>query len=197
MASASDKESAIAKVYAAAILAAANAQKQADAVLDELSDLSAYLVKNPDFEGFLTTPMVDSKKREAAIEKLFRGRLSDLTVDSLQVINRKERLVLLRQIAQAFAKLFDAERGKVEVRVRTAVPVSGDVTTRIEQFAHRVTGKKASIVSELDDALIGGLIVEIDDRKFDMSVATQLREIGQALLDRAARDIYRGTSYVQ
>lgn len=197
MAGATDKEFAIAKVYAVAMLQLAETRKESDQLLEEITSLAAYLEKNHEFEAFLSSPMVDAKARQKTVEKLFRGKLSDLCVDSMQVMNNKDRLGLLRQVAKAYRLAHEELRGVVEVHVRAAIALPDDVKAQLEKFAAKYTGKKPLIVPHLDDSLIGGLVVQIGDRKFDMSVATHLREIGRLLLDRASRDIHRGALYVQ
>lgn len=197
MAAGRDKEFAIAKVYAGAMLQLAEARKESDRLLEELTGLSDHMAKDVDFEAFLTSPMVDTKKREKSLEKIFRGKLSDLCVDSLQIINRKERLALFGQIAEAFRLALEDIRGIVEVQVRTAHELSAELKLQVERFAAKLTGKKVLIVPRVDDSLIGGLVVQVGDKKYDMSVATQLRVLSEALHERSSREIHRGAVYVQ
>ena len=75
----SDEELAVARVYSEAMLGLAEAKGEADSLLEELLDLSAYLETNPEFEKFLTSPMVDPDKRRGTIERTFRGRASEKT----------------------------------------------------------------------------------------------------------------------
>ena len=197
MAAGSDKDFAIAKVYAGAMLQLAEARKESDRLLEELAGLSDHMEKDRDFEAFLTSPMVDTKKREKSLEKVFRGKLSDLCVDSLQIINRKERLALFGQIVEAFRLALEDIRGIVEVQVRTAHELSAELKSQGERFAAKLTGKKVVLVPRVDDSLIGGLVVQVGDKKYDMSVATQLRVLGEALHERSSREIHRGAIYVQ
>lgn len=197
MAAGSDKDFAIAKVYAGAMLQLAEARKESDRLLEELTGLSDHMTKDRDFEAFLTSPMVDAKKREKSFEKLFRGKLSDLCVDSLQIINRKERLALFSQIVEAFRLALEDIRGIIEVQVRTAHELSAELKSQVERFAAKLTGKKVLLVPRIDDSLIGGLVVQVGDKKYDMSVATQLRVLGEALHERSSREIHRGAVYVQ
>lgn len=197
MPGAADKEFAIARVYATAMLQLAESKKESEQLLNELSGIVEYLDKNAEFDGFLTSPMVDAESRRRTIEKLFRGKLSDLCVDALQVMNRKDRLGLIRAVSEAYRLAHEELRGVVEVHVRSAVALPREVKEQLVRFGTRVTGRKAAVVDRVDESLLGGLIVQIGDRKYDMSVATHLKEIGRLLLDRASRDIHRGALYVE
>ena len=94
MAGATDKELALAKVYSKSMLDLAESQGQADELLDELMAMKEMLDKNAQLDDFLSSPTVDVTARAQTLEKAVRGKASDLLVDSLQVLNRKERLGL-------------------------------------------------------------------------------------------------------
>ena len=92
MPSVSDKEITVARVYSGAMLRLAEAKGEADSLLGELDELV----------GFLSSPMIDPDLRKGSLEKLFRGKVSDLLVDSLQILNEKVRLDLIRAVAQTY-----------------------------------------------------------------------------------------------
>ena len=192
----SDKELAIARVYSASILALAETRGEGDAILKELLELAAYLEKDAGFDEFLSSPMIDSSARQRVIEKLFRGKASDLMVDSLQVLNRKDRLGILRAVVEAYRLDHEVLRGVVDVHVRTAVPLTGALKKKITEVASRYTGKTAQLVETVDDSIIGGMIVKIGDRKIDASVAAQLGKLGQMLAERASQEVHSGRDYV-
>ncbi len=192
----SDKDLAIAKVYSGSMLALAEARGEADALLAELFDLAAYLDKDPEFDRFCSSPMIDSMARERTIEKLFRGKASDLLVDSLQVLNRKERLGVLRAVVEGYRLDHEELRGVVDVHVRTAVPLTKTLKKQIREVAGRYTGKTAQLVETVDESIIGGMIVNIGDQKIDASVTSRLTRLGEALARRASQEIHSGKEYV-
>ncbi|MGD2108332.1 MAG: ATP synthase F1 subunit delta [Phycisphaerae bacterium] len=191
------QEMAVARVYAGAMLELAEARNETAQLQTELLELAERVDTNPDFARFLSSPLVDAKARRAALEKLFRGRYSDLLVDSLQVLNRKDRLGLIRAVAEAFRLDYEDARGRLEVHVRTAVPLPDELRGRIKTVAKEKTGKDVDLVETVDDSLIGGLVMRIGDEKFDASVATRLKTIGAALLERASHEIHGGRSYLE
>ena len=102
MSKVNDKHIAIARVYSRSLLDLAVAQGQAEELRDELLWLAGYMSENADFSHFITSPQIDADDRVASLEKMFRGKLSDLLVDGLQVIHRKGRLDLLPTIAETY-----------------------------------------------------------------------------------------------
>lgn len=191
MANVSDRELALARVYSRSILELAEERGQAEAVLDELMELVKYLDRNPEFEQFLGSPLVEAEDRGRTVEKALRGRASDLLVDSLQVVNRKGRLGLLRAIAEGYRIEFRDLRGIADAHVRTAVPLSEAMRTRVRESVARFTGKQPFLIEKVDPSLIGGIVIEVGGQKIDGSVSSRLRELGQSLERRASQEIVR------
>ena len=193
----SDQELAVARVYASAMIELAKASDQVDALLEELEDLAQRVEADTAFNTFLSTPMVDMQARRKTLEKLFRGRYSDLLVDSLQVLNRKGRLGLIRAVAKAYYLAREELLGRVEVLVRSAVPLTERHRGGVREVAATHTGKEVDLIETVDEALLGGLVIRIGDEKFDASVATRLRTLAGKLLERASHEIHGGRDYVE
>ncbi len=165
-------------------------------VRDELKELAAFVASNPQFADFLSNPTVDVEARKSVIEKAFRGRLSDIVVDTLQVMNRGNRMVLVGALAESFAAIYEERAGGVEVEVQTAVPLSGQARERLHSVISKKTGKKPKFKELVDSSLLGGLVVRVGDDKLDASVARKLAELSSKMLDRASREIYSGREYI-
>ncbi|MFY9820465.1 MAG: ATP synthase F1 subunit delta [Thermoanaerobaculia bacterium] len=191
-----DRDLAVGRLYAEAILALAEERGQSDALLDELKDLVEFLDQNPKVEHFLASQMVDEPGRARVLDELFRGKASELLLDALQVINRKGRLGQLRAIVEAYRAALRDKRGWVDVHVRTAVPLDDAQRNRLQQVLAASTGRKPTLIEKLDPALLGGLVVEVEGKKFDASVASRLQDLSEALLARASREIVGGRAYV-
>jgi F-type H+-transporting ATPase subunit delta len=193
---ANDRELSIAHVYSKAILELAEQQGEADSLLEELQGLVEYLGRNPELEQFLASPLVDDEDRSRVLEKAFRGQTSDLLLDSLQVVNRKGRLSLLRSIVEGYRSEHRKLRGMVEARVRTAVPLTEALRARVRESVARHTGRQPVLIEKVDPALIGGIIIDVGDEKIDGSVSNKLRELGNALELRASQEIVRSRTLV-
>lgn len=193
---ANDRELSIAHVYSKAMLDLAEQQGDADSLLEELQGLVEYLDRNPELERFLASPLVEDEDRGKVLEKAFRGKTSDLLLDSLQVVNRKGRLSLLRGIVEGYRSEHRKLRGMVEARVRTAVPLSEALRERVRDAVARHTGHQPILIETVDPSVIGGIVIEVGDQKIDGSVAHKLRELGKVLETRASQEIVRSRSYV-
>ncbi len=156
----------------------------------------SYLDSDPAIERFLGSPLVEEGPHAQVIESAFRGKASDLLVDSLQVINRKGRLGSLRAISEGYRAALRDLRGWMDVQVRTAVPLTDALRARLTEALAASTSRKPSLIETVDPAVIGGLVVQIEGRKIDASLASRLHHLSEALHARASREIHSGKAYV-
>ncbi|MEE9561813.1 MAG: ATP synthase F1 subunit delta [Thermoanaerobaculia bacterium] len=187
-----ERQLAVARVYAQALLGLADRQGEVDEILEQLEQLSSLMDQAPALENFLGSPLVQEESRKAELEKLFRGRASDLLVDTLQVMNRKGRLGLIRALVVAYRAEYEELKGRIDVRVTTAVPLSASLRQRLRVVTSEVTGKEAQLVEKVDQSILGGMILRIGDRKIDTSIAKEIRQLNEQMVERASRELYGG-----
>ncbi|MEJ2086129.1 MAG: ATP synthase F1 subunit delta [Acidobacteriota bacterium] len=192
----SEKETAISRVYAQALLAVARESEQVDSVLDELTDLVGLTDRDEAFARFLTSPLVDAAERELSLERLFRGRMSDLMLDTLLVMNRKNRMGLVPALAETYREELEILRGEIRVHVRSAVELDDAQRRELTQAVARLTRKRATLLESVDKSLIGGVVLRIGDRKIDTSVARSLGRLGEQMIGRVAHELHTGKSFI-
>lgn len=185
-----ERQISVARVYCRAILELAESADVAESLMDELQDVLDLRQLHPGFREFLTSPLVDPRQRRDLLEKIFRGKASDLLVNTLQVLNRHGRLDILETLVEVYRRQHQKRHQQIDVRVTTPVPLSDELRRELAAAASRMVGREPNLVEEVDESLIGGLVVRIGDRKYDTSVATQLRGLRQTLRDTASRAIY-------
>lgn len=184
-----DKLLGVARIYAEALLGLADRRGESERVLDELEELARFGAEHPALSADLLSPLADAAHRRTSLEKMFRGRASDLLVDALQVLNRRNRLGLLSSIATAYRAAFQRARKVLDVRVRTAAPLGEAERERIRAGVAAHTGQRARLIEQVEPELLGGLVVQVGDDKYDASVRNQLERLHGQLLERATREI--------
>jgi F-type H+-transporting ATPase subunit delta len=177
-------------VYAKALLGAAEKVGQAEQVVEELESLvNDVLTKLPQLDGVLSTPKLSHEERLPIIDKAFGGRMSATTLTFLKVVSKHDRLGALRAIARAARKQLNALRGRVEVIVETAHPISNPLRERIVSRLRQLLGREVILTSDVNEDLLGGLVVRVGDTVYDASLAAQLKRMEQVTLDQARRAI--------
>lgn len=183
----------VARVYAEALLDTAEKSNQADTVGAELNALVGGAFKQaPDIETALASPIVKRTAKAPVLEKTFKGKVSELTYNLLVVLNAKDRLGLLRHIEAAFHDLLDHRAKRIRVLVRSVVPLSTAQEEHLRQTIGHFTGLEPMITVKVDEALLGGMIVQVGDQVFDGSVRSRIESIRNQLLARSSYEIQTG-----
>jgi len=116
------------------------------------------------------------------VDNAFRGRVSELTLNSLLVMNRKGRLGILHQVVNAYTDLLQQQQGIIEADVIVAEKLSPDQLEQVRQRVGAALKREVVIHQYVDASIIGGLVLRIEDRLLDASVKAQLRAIRRQLL---------------
>jgi len=172
----------IERVYAQALIDLACEAGQLDEVADEMAQLGGIVQKQPDLVRLISTRTLSVERRGQAIERMLKGRVSDLTYRFLQVVNAKNRLDCIMGIVNAVAKGVDERRGIVHVKAFMAEALDAQAAQKVAKLIETVVGGEVQLEQQVDPELIGGLKIRIDDRLIDGSVSTQLRLMGQRIV---------------
>lgn len=178
------KPDALAMIYAKTLLQMAEQKGGRDGVmstLGELEDLLEIARENPRFGEFLASRVVPEGKRASSLGTILGGRVSDLTLRFLQVVNLKGRLGHLPAIVAAFDLCAQDKFGRVEVDVYTAEPIDATGSKRIQDGLANALKKEVVIHPYIDHTMIGGVKIRVGDQFIDASVATQLRKMSDTL----------------
>ena len=190
-----EQEIAVARVYARSAFALAEEQGATESLQNELEELVKLLDREPGLERFLSSPLVETGERQQMLDRLFEGQMSEVLLDTLQVMNRKGRSGLVRALAEAYRQEFEDRTGRVRVSVRTAVALTEALRQQLVAATSRFTGREASLIETVDESLIGGMILQVGDQKIDSSVARELRQLETQLLDRASQESRNDETY--
>jgi F-type H+-transporting ATPase subunit delta len=183
----------IARVYAEALLNAAEKRGEADAVAEQLSSLIGDVFQaDPQFEAFLSSGAVGRPHKAAVLRSVFQKRASELFFNFLLVLNEHERLDLLRPILAALQVLRDQRARRIRVQVRTAVPLADDQRGRLERDLRDTLRMEPLLETAVDPDLIGGMVVRIGDWVYDASVRTTLASLHSQILTRSSHEIQSG-----
>ena len=196
MASINERSLGVARLYAKAMLLVAEDQGASESLGDELAELLEHAGEDEEFGVFLSSPVLERDKRRQSLEATLRGRASDLLVDSLQVINKKDRLSILDQILEAYGEAYRELRGQIEVKVASAVALTDEQRADFLERTAQATGKRPFLSETVDPELLGGLVAQIGDEKVDMSVRRELQLLGARLSERLSSEIIEGHRFV-
>ncbi len=174
----------VARRYARAFFEVAREDNRYEEYYGELKRFSALLDDNESLREFLANPVFDRADKKAVVESVL-GKLtmSAMTASFLKLLVEKRRMEVLHEITESYRKLMDSALGRARVHVRTAFPLSGELSSSLRKGLEAMTGKKIEITMEEDPSLLGGVVVRIGDTLYDGSVKTQLNNMRNLLVE--------------
>jgi phosphoglycerate kinase len=180
---------ALAEIYARSLFELAEKQGGSGAVetaVDELETLLELARADTRFSEFLASRVLPVADRAGSLEKILKGRVSDITLRFLLVLNEKGRLPHLPAIVAALDQLVQETFGRIEVDVYTAAPLSPEDLRMIKGRLQAAMGREPVLHPYLDESIIGGVRIQIGDRLIDGSVVTALRRMRDQLSEAGA-----------
>jgi F-type H+-transporting ATPase subunit delta len=180
--------------YGKALLGAAQKAGEIDRVLEELESLvDDVLNKLPQFDATLSSPRVDSAEKVRMIDAAFKGKMSPLLLNFLKVLVKHDRFGSIRAIRRAARKVYNELRGRMEVTVRTATPLSNPLRQTIVDRLKAQLGKEIDLKTQVDPELLGGIVVKIGDTLYDGSLKNRLERTRGVALEATMASISRAT----
>jgi F-type H+-transporting ATPase subunit delta len=171
-------EELIASRYSRALFDAAVEKGCVEELGDTLARIAGAVVFDRAAEAFWESPMVEHERKKAAIEKIIgKGGISPFAAAALRVLLEKERVGLLKYIAQGYNRLADVFLKRTNVVVSTRVPLSAEALEKLRRILEAKTGRTAKVQNELNPKMLGGIVVRIGNTVFDASVRGRLEQL--------------------
>ena len=173
----------ISKTYGDALFELAIEKDKVDVLLQEIEQLQEVLSENDEFGRLMNHPKIIKEEKIQVARDVFEGRISEELLGFLTIIITKDRYKDIDAILDYFVAEVKRYKGIGVATVTTAVPLKEEQCKKIEQKLLDTTEyKKMEIHYQLDESLIGGMVVRIGDRVVDSSIKTKLNELQKDLL---------------
>jgi len=171
---------ALARRYAQALFSVVDPDTQASTA-EELLAFSRAL-EDPEINAVFANPRTPKAVKQRLIASL---NPSPYVQALLQVMLENRRLSLLRDVAAAFQDLAYAAQGKTKAEVISAVPLSEETVAELKKKLASFTGKEVEIFTRVDERVWGGLVIRVDGKIIDGSLAHAFQRAKEQLLGKA------------
>jgi F-type H+-transporting ATPase subunit delta len=166
----------IARVYADALFRAAKEAGKLDDVRDQLNQFADALDESREMQVFLFSPYFSSAEKQEGIAKAVDGA-DDLIVNFLGLLNEKHRMPVIFRIRRAFEDMWAKENKRLDVNVTSAVKLDEGVAERLGEEIEKQTGQKVRLTSEVDEEILGGLVLRVGNMVLDASIRNRLDKL--------------------
>ncbi len=186
----------IASRYAAALLKLVDETGSGEVVVSQAKAVIAALTSFPDLRRLLSDPSVPDSKKISLLEVAATGDQSAAPAASpelkrfFELLIRNGRIGDISLALKSFEDQYCQARGIV--RGRLVLPSEPDdaasvLENKIRSLIESKTGKTLQLTTEVDETLIGGFVLEVEDKLLDASVSRQLERIRSQFVERNRR----------
>lgn len=174
----------IARVYGDALFEVADEVGKMDEIREELGEFADALEGNRELQLFLFSPYFSSQEKREGIAKAVTGG-SDELVNFLELLAEKHRMPAIYRIRDHYEDLWAEANKRLEVRLTSAVPLDDSIVKRVGEEIERKTDRKIDLTNEVDEEILGGLVLRVGNMVLDTSLRAKLerlrKEVAQAV----------------
>ncbi|MGZ5323953.1 MAG: ATP synthase F1 subunit delta [Solirubrobacterales bacterium] len=174
----------IARVYAEALFDVARAKGRLDQVREELGQFADALDGDRELQVFFFSPYFSSAEKREGIEKAVLGADPEF-VNFLELLTEKHRMPVIFRIRRQFDDLWKKENRKLDVTVTSAIDLDPEVVSRIGSEIEKQTGQTVELSSRVDDAILGGIVLQVGNMVLDASIRNRLEKLRKRVAEAA------------
>src|SRR5262245_19781308 len=128
----------------------------------------------------LANPALPLDERQEVVDRVYSG-LSGPARSLISLLVRRGRIEQLPRVAAEYGRLDDQRQGIVHATATSALPLTDTEVRALTARLEQMTGGTVALQTEVDESLLGGLIVRVGSRLIDASVRGRLERLRNQL----------------
>ncbi|HQV76152.1 MAG TPA: ATP synthase F1 subunit delta [Flavobacteriales bacterium] len=164
--------------YAQSLISLAKEQDSVESIQEDMHLVATTTTENHELVVLLKSPVVKADKKVLILNKIFAGKVGEVTSRFMGILVRKGREALLPEIAAAYNELYKQNKNIITAEVSSAIELSAEALEKVRaQAIEKHPGKTIELVQRIDPSLIGGVVIRIGDEQYDGSVSRRLSDL--------------------
>ncbi len=171
----------VSRVYANSLFDIAKEKNILPQIEEELKVVSDIISEEDDLRKYYNV----SKKE--LVDRVFAGKISEYIVNLLKLLIDNGRQSVISEIYKAFVELNDIANNRQRITVITQSNLDSSLLGKIKAEIGAKFGKEIIVTEQVDESILGGIIIKIGDLVIDGSLAKGLTNIRRNLLNSKVR----------
>jgi F-type H+-transporting ATPase subunit delta len=173
-----------ARVYAEALFDVAREHDKLDAIREELAQFVDVLDRDRNLQVFFFSPRFSSAEKVEGLNRAVSGADQEL-VNFLELLIEKGRMPEIFRIRRRFDELWKRANRRIDVTVRSAIELDPATIGKIGKEIERQTGQSVELASEVDEEILGGIVLQVGDMVLDASIRNRLERLRKSVAQAA------------
>ena len=153
-----------------------SAYKDIELILDVMKNTKA-------LEMAFENPVIQTSKKLSILSEIFESHISEITFNFLKTIFENKRQIFLKRILLNVQQYCKAEKGIKSALLTTAVPISDKIKGELTRKINESYQCNTELSEKIDEDIIGGFVLQIDDVQYNASLRLQLNNIKNKLVN--------------
>ena len=155
-----------------------------DEIRSELADFADALAENKEMQVFFFSPYFSSAEKKEGIRRVIQGAEEEF-VNFLELLAEKHRMPVIFRMRRQLDELWKRENRRIDVTVTSAKELDEGVVKQIGNQIEEQTGRKVNLSSEVDDSILGGLVLQVGNMVLDASIRNRLEKLRKSVAQAA------------
>lgn len=152
-----------------------------DQVLAELKALKEAFRENEGFIRLLGNMSLPKAERVRIADETFQGKIHPYTLNFLKILVERGAVHAFYECVSAYQECFNRDHQVAVAEITTARPLTDGQREKLIQKLKAMTGKDIVTREEVDPSVMGGVLLQIDGKRYDNTVRHRLAAIKQTM----------------
>lgn len=169
-----------AKKFAATLLEISG--EDAGAVRSSLKQIDILIRKDARFRSLLQSKRISNDNKTTIIKEALADVFHPNVIDFLGLMTEEKSVNIIRQIIKAYDELYKEKKDIVSVKAHVAKELNAEEVDALQQNLQKAINKKADMTVEVDEKLLGGIMLRIENIFLDATLQSNLNRLQGELL---------------
>lgn len=169
--------------YAKALYLLAEEKNILESVRKDMDFILQWMEENKEIDQLLEHPIIKPSKKQQILSDIFKDKVTNDTMSFLSLTIKNKRENHLKNICRSFVSLYKKNRGIKTAVLTTSFNLSRTHEEKIKKSIEESFKSPVELDTKVDKSIIGGMLIQVDDKQLDLSVARQIQELKNQFLN--------------
>ena len=169
------------KEYGEGLYALCREENMEKDALAQVELLKEAFRENADFPRLLANMSLSKQERVAIVDGALKGQVHEYVLNFLKLLVERGAIQAFPECADAYRDCYNRDHRVVEAQVTTAQPLTESQKEKLIKRLMGMTGREVVIKEKVDPSVVGGVLLQMDGKRYDNTVRHRLQTIKQAM----------------
>ena len=177
------KNESSAKNYAKAMFDIASDMGKIESIKSDLNVVYSSLLVDSDIYDFFKSSFIDGHLRMRILKKIYADKILEETFNLIAILIERDMISMLFAIIVEYENLCNEYYNIIVVKITTASNMidTEDINKLKDHITNMISDKDIHFTFNIDENIIGGVVIEIEDVVYDYSVRRLLTELKSSI----------------